>query len=520
MVSTENHHKMMLIVLDGRGEWKNKSISAVDQANKPFYDSLIAKYPHATLITHGEAVGLPEGQMGNSEVGHMHIGAGRRIYQDLVKVSKSFEENSIVTNSVFKDLIAYAKENNKPVHIMGLVSDGWVHSHIDHIIGMSNACKNQGIENVYIHAWMDGRDTDPKSGKWFLQRVLKESEATLASVVGRYYAMDRDNRWERIKQAYDLLVHGIGENTTDILQTIENRYAIDETDEFLKPIVCVSDGQPVAKIQDWDVVICMNFRSDRVREITKVLTQDKQTSFGQTEAFEKVTELGMNALSLYYVCTTPYDDTFQNLPVLFPKEDVTETLGEIVASVGKTQLRIAETEKYPHVTFFLNGGREDVFVWEDRLLVPSPKVATYDLQPEMSAPIVTDKLMEYLQNKQPDLIVLNYANADMVWHTGIFDAAKKAVEAVDLCLSRLIPLAQEKWYEIILIADHGNADVMKNADWSVNTQHSMSMVPCVFVSNDNAVTVHDGSLVDIAPTILARMGIQKPEIMSWESLIG
>lgn len=511
---SESSKKLMLIILDWRGIWADPQVSAIDQAKKPFYDSLIAKYPHATLVTHGESVGLPEGQMWNSEVWHMHIGAGRRIYQDLVKISKSFSNQTIYENPTFKETIEYAKANKKPIHLIGLLSDGGVHSHIDHIIGMSNACKNQWVEQVYIHACMDGRDTDPKSGIWFLQRALQDWSGKVASVIGRYYAMDRDNRWERIKEAYDLFVHGKGEETTDILQTMQARYDADQTDEFIKPIVCVENEKPVATIQDWDVVICMNFRSDRVREITKVLTQEELAGSDTTR------ELGMQPLQLHYLCMTPYDDTFQNLQVLFPKENVDQTLWEIISRAWKTQLHIAETEKYPHITFFFAWGEEELFEGEERILVPSPKVATYDLQPEMSAPVVTEKLLEYLWDKQPDMIILNFANADMVGHTGVFEAAVKAVEAVDASLAKIIPVVQQLGYEAILIADHGNADVMKNADGSVNTQHSTSPVPIVFVTQQEWVHLRDGALTDIAPTILARMGIQKPDVMTWESLVG
>lgn len=500
----------MLVILDGRGVGNDPAISAIDQANKPFFDSLVAKYPHAKLVAHGEAVGLPAGQMGNSEVGHMHIGAGRRIYQELVKISKNFEDGTVRENKVFTDMIAYAIENNKPVHIMGLLSDGGVHSHIDHIVGMIETCKKEGVQHVFVHAWMDGRDTDPMSGKGFLEQLLNHCNGNvkLASVVGRYYAMDRDNRWERVKEAYDLLVYGKGEETTDVLQTIQARYDRDETDEFLKPIVCVENGAPVAMIQEWDVVICMNFRSDRVREITKVLTQSDMT------------EYNMQTLGLHYVCMSPYDDSFHNLSILFPKENTIDTLWEIVAKSGKTQLRIAETEKYPHVTFFFTGGKEQQLEGEERILIPSPKVATYDLQPEMSAPVLSEKLLAYLGEKQPDLIVCNYANADMVGHTGIFEASKKAIEAVDAWLGKIIPVAQQAGYEIIIIADHGNAEVMKNPDGSPNTQHSTNPVPFLFITNDEKVVIRDGALTDIAPTILARFGIEKPEIMTGESLVG
>ncbi len=500
----------MLVILDGRGVGSDPTISAIDQANKPFFDSLMVKHPHATLIAHGEAVGLPAGQMGNSEVGHMHIGAGRRIYQELLKISKNFEDGTIYENTVFMDMIAYAKEHNKPVHLMGLLSDGGVHSHIDHIIAMIEACKKEGIQQVFVHAWMDGRDTDPISGKGFIEQLLDHSDGTtqLASVVGRYYAMDRDNRWERVKEAYDLLVEGKGEPTSTILETIQARYNLWETDEFLKPIVCIENGAPVATIQEWDAVICMNFRSDRVREITKALTQSE------------IPEYNMKPLPLQYVCMGPYDESFHDVDVLFPKENIDDTLGEIIAKAGKTQLRIAETEKYPHVTFFFTGGKEQQLEGEDRILIPSPKVATYDLQPQMSAPLLSEKLVAYMGEKQPDLIVCNYANADMVGHTGVFEAAQKAIEAVDAWLAKIIPVAQQAGYEIIIIADHGNAELMKNPDGSPNTQHSTNPVPFLFITTDEKVSIRDGALTDIAPTILARMGIAKPEVMTGESLVG
>jgi len=500
----------MLVILDGRGIQENAEISAIAKAHTPFYDSLLKTYPHTTLVTHSEAVGLPEGQMWNSEVGHMHIWAGRRIYQDLVKISKAFKDETIYQNPVFQNSVTYALEYNKPIHLIGLLSDGWVHAHIEHTIDMIKALRRQGVQEVFVHAFTDGRDTDPRSGKWYLTTLLAACEkygAKLASVVGRYYAMDRDNRRERVQDAYDLIVQWIGEPTHDIFATLEARYEAGETDEFLKPIVCIDEhDDPIACIEDGDVVINMNYRSDRAREITKVLTQTA------IEGYD------MEPLDLEYVCMTPYDETFEDVAIMFPKDTLTQTLWEVISAAGKTQLRVAETEKYPHVTFFFSWGKEQEFPGEDRILCPSPKVATYDLQPSMSAPDIAEQVVAYLQKKQPDFIAINFANSDMVGHTWVFSAVVEAVETVDSCLEKVAAAAQEKGYEIIVIADHGNADIMKNPDWSPHTQHTLSPVPCILITEETGLHLQEGDLTDIAPTILARMGIERSETMTGKVL--
>ncbi len=506
----------MLVILDGWGIQDNPEISAIAKAKTPYYDSLLVKYPHTTLVTHGYAVWLPEGQMGNSEVGHMHIGAGRRIYQDLVKISKSFEDETIYENPVFQETVRYALEYSKPVHLIGLLSDGGVHAHIDHTIDMIKALSNQGVAEIYIHAFSDGRDTDPRSGKWYIETLLAAckkysvnwNDVKLASVVGRYYAMDRDNRRERVEEAYDLLTNGIGEPTHDVLKTIDARYAVGETDEFLKPIICIDgNDDPIALIEDGDVVICMNYRSDRAREITKVLTQTI------------IEWYDMWPLDIEYVCMTPYDETFRDVAIMFPKDKLTQTLWEVIADAGKTQLRVAETEKYPHVTFFFSGGKEAQFEWEDRILAPSPKVATYDLQPSMSAPDIARDVVAHLQKQQPDFIAINFANPDMVGHTGVFEAVVEAVETVDSCLEQVVQSAQSHWYEIIVIADHGNADTMRNPDGSPHTQHTLNPVPCILVTDEAWVSLQEWDLTDIAPTVLSRMGIHRPESMTGKVLV-
>ncbi len=499
-------NKAMLIILDGWGINPDPKVSAIEAAHTPFYDMLWNKYPHATLKTYGENVGLPEGQMGNSEVGHMNLGAGRIVYQDLVKINKAIDDGSFFENPELKKAFEYAKKNHKKLHLLGLVSDGGVHSHIKHLNALIDMAKKYQVP-VYIHAFTDGRDVDPHSGITFIKQLLektKNSPARLASITGRYYAMDRDKRWPRIKKAYDALVHGIGKHATDPLRAIQESYEAGITDEFIEPIVLVDEkGNPVGKIEPGDAVIFFNFRTDRGRQLTEALTQ------------RDMPEEGMKTLPLYYVTMTNYDDTFKNIHVAFPKEDLKDTLGELVSRAGKTQLRIAETEKYPHVTFFFSGMREEPFPGEKRILIPSPKVATYDLKPEMSAYEVTDALLKEIQSANPpDLVVLNYANGDMVGHTGVFEAAVKAAEAVDDNLSRLIPEALKKGYEIILLADHGNADVMVNEDGSPNTAHTTKPVPVIFISDKRQLPVKEGILANIAPSLLKILGLPKPENMT------
>lgn len=507
-----NAKRVALIILDGWGHGPKPKVSAIAQAKTPFMDSMHKNYPNSELVTYGEAVGLPEGQMGNSEVGHLNIGAGRIVYQELARINKAIREHELHENPTLLKALKYAKDNNKPAHFIGLVSDGGVHSHIRHLEALCDITQEQGLEQVYIHAFTDGRDVDPKSGKGFIKELLDHIKGTsvkLASVVGRYYAMDRDKRWERVKLAYDLLVKGEGEKTKDILNTIQQRYDANETDEFLKPIVCVNnENQPVAKIKDGDLLLCFNFRTDRPREISMVLTQ------------QDFPEHDMKKLNLHYVTMTRYDETFENVQVLFEKDNLTNTLGEVLANAGKTQVRIAETEKYPHVTFFFSGGREEPFEKENRILIPSPKVATYDLQPEMSAYAVTEAIVRDIKEVEPDFICLNYANADMVGHTGVFEAAVKAAETVDTCVEKLVETALAHDYELIIIADHGNSDYMINDDGSPNTAHTKNPVPCIYVSKNAAgAKVKDGKLGDLAPTILTLLGMDIPTEMTGEVLI-
>jgi 2,3-bisphosphoglycerate-independent phosphoglycerate mutase len=502
----------LLVILDGWGYGKVAEADAISKAPTPYFDSLKKDYPNSTLITFGEQVGLPDGQMGNSEVGHLNIGAGRIVYQELARINKAIKDRTLHEHPVLLEALRKAKANGKKVHLMGLVSDGGVHSHINHLKALCDITQSEGLDQVYIHAFTDGRDTDPKSGLGFLKELIDHIEGTdvhLASIVGRYFAMDRDKRWERIKKAYDLLVHGKGEATTAPLTTIENRYQQGETDEFLEPIVCVHpDQSPLATIEEGDLLICFNFRTDRPREISVVLTQ------------KDMPEYDMKALSLDYVTMTRYDETFKNIQVLFTKDDIQNTLGEVLSKLGKTQVRIAETEKYPHVTFFFSGGREEVFEGERRIMIPSPKVATYDLQPEMSAYEVTDAIVSDIEEHQPNFICLNYANADMVGHTGVFSAAEKAAETVDTCLKKLMSTAQNHGYHAIVIADHGNSDYMINADGTPNTAHTKNPVPFIYVSPDGSeLKVKNGKLADIAPTILKVMGLDIPEEMDGEVLV-
>jgi len=502
--------KLALIILDGWGYGRNDESNAILAANTPFFDSLLKKYPHSKLEASGMAVGLPDGQMGNSEVGHMNLGAGRVVYQELGRIHKAVEDNELVDNPVLKEAFTYANQNNKNVHFIGLVSDGGVHSHIRHLKGLCSAANTYGLQNAFIHAFLDGRDTDPKSGLSFitdLENYVSNSPIKLASAIGRYYAMDRDNRWERVKLAYDLMVNGLGDATQDIRQSIKESYLQDVTDEFIKPIVKVeANGYPLATIKEGDVVICFNFRTDRGREITIALTQ------------KSFPEYNMHPLRLHYITMTPYDETFKNVKVIFGKEDLTETLGEILQDAGKNQIRIAETEKYPHVTFFFSGGREKVFNNERRLLVPSPKVATYDLQPEMSAEGIRDAIIPELQSGWADFIVLNFANTDMVGHTGVFSAVIKAAETADCCARAVVEAGIANGYSFIIIADHGNADYMINDDGSPNTAHTTNLVPCIVI-DDDVTSVKDGKLGDIAPTVLKILGVQIPDKMTGHVLV-
>ncbi|AXG74220.1 2,3-bisphosphoglycerate-independent phosphoglycerate mutase [Flavobacterium arcticum] len=502
--------KVILMILDGWGKSPDPKVSAIDNANTPFIDSLYKDYPSASLRTDGLNVGLPEGQMGNSEVGHMNLGAGRIVYQDLVKINLAVQEKTLIKEKALADALAYAKENNKKVHLLGLVSDGGVHSHIEHLKGLVDATEQYGLDKVYIHAFTDGRDVDPKSGISFiadLENHIKDTKVQLASVIGRYYAMDRDKRWERVKLAYDLLVNGLGIPSTNAIDSIQESYNQDVTDEFIKPIVMTTDGtNPIATIEEDDVVIFFNFRTDRGRQLTEVLTQ-----------FD-IHEQNMHKMNLYYVTMTNYDDNFKGMHVIYDKDNITETLGEVVAKHGKKQIRIAETEKYPHVTFFFSGGREEPFEGEKRLLCPSPKVATYDLQPEMSAYELKDALVPELQKGEVDFVCLNFANGDMVGHTGVMEAAIKACEAVDDCTKQVIDAALANDYTTIVIADHGNCETMINPDGSPNTAHTTNPVPIILVDKE-LKTINDGVLGDIAPTILQLMGIPQPEAMTRHSLL-
>ncbi len=503
--------KVLLMILDGWGIAANKKVSAVDQARTPYYHQLLQKYPHSQLDASGLAVGLPAGQMGNSEVGHMNIGAGRVVYQDLVRINKAVEEKELDHNPVLVDALRYAKENNKALHLMGLLSDGGVHSHIIHLKGLCSIAGNAGLSNVFVHAFMDGRDTDPKSGQGFLedlQRHMQKSTGAVASVIGRYYAMDRDKRWERVKLAYDLLVNGTGEKSNDPVKAVKASYDAGVTDEFIKPIVITdASGKPKATIREGDVVICFNFRTDRGREITQVLTQ------------QDFPDHGMKKMKLYYVTMANYDDTFKDVRVIFDKDNLENTLGEVLARAGRKQIRIAETEKYPHVTFFFSGGREEPFSGESRILCPSPKVATYDLKPEMSAADIRDKIIPELEKKSADFICLNFANPDMVGHTGIFEAAVKACETVDQCNQAVTEVARKNGYSIIIIADHGNSELMINDDGTPNTAHTTNPVPCILVDDAYKGSIHNGKLGDLAPTILTMMGVPIPKEMTGKILI-
>jgi len=502
--------KVILMILDGWGKSPDPKVSAIDNANTHYIDSLYTKYSHASLRTDGLHVGLPEGQMGNSEVGHINLGAGRIVYQDLAKINLAVTNDTLKDETVLKTALDYAKTNQKAVHLLGLVSDGGVHSHLNHLYGILDVIDEHDIEKSYIHAFTDGRDVDPKSGYGFISELetrLETSSTKLATITGRYYAMDRDNRWERVKIAYDALVNNEGLHTNNATKTIQNNYDEGLTDEFLKPIIMTAENNdPIAKIEEGDVVLFFNFRTDRGRELTEVLSQNDNH------------EYNMHKLNLHYVTMTNYDDNFKNVQVIFNKDNVTNTLGEVLESHGKTQLRIAETEKYPHVTFFFSGGRELPFKGESRILKNSPKVATYDLQPEMSAFELKDALVTELEKETLDFVCLNFANGDMVGHTGDMDAAIKACEAVDTCVEAVITTALEHNYTTLLIADHGNCETMINPDGSPNTAHTTNPVPIILIDKE-LTAIKDGVLGDIAPTVLKLIGIEKPEVMTQSSLI-
>lgn len=508
-------HKVLLMILDGWGIGNGSKADVISTVKPAYITAMTQKWPHAQLRTDGENVGLPEGQMGNSEVGHLNIGAGRVVYQDLVKINRACRaaddsDEALSANKEVRALVDYVKTRGCALHLMGLLSDGGVHASFEHLLGFLKLAKKEGLKKVYIHAFMDGRDTDPKSGAGFVKTLvegLKKGEyaGELVSMIGRYYAMDRDKRWERVKEAYDLLTKGVGAPTTDMVKAVEDSYAAGVTDEFIRAVCLVdNEGKPVGRIEKYDAVLFLNFRNDRAKELTSVLTQ--------------VEESGMTPLSLYFATMTPYDAKFTGLHVLFPKENVVNTIGQWVAAKGLKQLRIAETEKYAHVTFFLNGGREETFEGEDRILVPSPKVATYDLKPEMSAPEVAEKLAAALKEGKYDFVCLNFANGDMVGHTGVYQAIVDAVKAVDDGVKTVVEAAVASGYEVVQIADHGNADNAMNADGSPNTAHSLNPVPIVVIS-DRVAKVDNGVLADVAPTVLALMGVEPPAEMTGRSLV-
>jgi 2,3-bisphosphoglycerate-independent phosphoglycerate mutase len=502
--------KVILMILDGWGFAPNPEVSAVDLAQTPNMDGWSNKYPHASLLTHGENVGLPNGQMGNSEVGHMNLGAGRIVYQDLVKISKAIADKSVEKNPVLVEALTYAQKQGKNVHFLGLLSDGGVHAHLDHLEGLLEMAAQFNVPQVFVHGFTDGRDVDPKSGASYLRKLtqkLDQTKAKLASITGRYYAMDRDKRWERVKKAYDALVHAKGTPTHNMVESVEASYAAGITDEFIEPLIAVdSNDQPLGKIAQGDVVIFFNYRTDRGRQLTDALSQ---------RAFP---EQDMKPLDLHYVTLTNYDKTFKNIKVVFEKDNLEDTLGETLSKAGKTQIRIAETEKYPHVTFFFNGGREEPFKGEERIMCPSPKVATYDLQPEMSAFEVRDAIIPKIREEQPDFICLNFANPDMVGHTGDLKAAIKACETVDQCAGKIIDVALENEYKIIVIADHGNCETMVNPDGSPNTAHTTNPVPLILVDKNNSPVIN-GVLGDIAPTILKLMAVDIPTAMTGKPLV-
>jgi len=503
--------KALLMILDGWGIGSKSHSNVIYSTPTPYIDSLLANYPNSQLLASGEDVGLPEGQMGNSEVGHLNIGAGRVVYQDLVKINIACRDNSILKNPEIISAFSYARDNKKKIHFLGLVSDGGVHSSLDHLFKLCDIAKEYGIEDAFVHCFMDGRDTDPRSGKGFIEQLVAHTEKTgckIASIIGRYYGMDRDKRWDRVKKAYDLLVNGIGEPSTDVVAAMQASYDASVTDEFINPIIAVdAAGKPLATIEAGDVVIFFNYRNDRAKELTVVLTQTEMP------------EMGMNTIPLEYYCMTPYDSSYKGLHVIFDKDNVQNTLGEYVSHLGLQQLRIAETEKFAHVTFFFSGGRESEFEGEERILVASPKVATYDLQPEMSAPEVADKLVAALNTKKFDFIALNFANGDMVGHTGFYEAIQKAVITVDNCVKQVVEAAKANDYEVIIIADHGNADFAENADGSPNTAHSLNPVPFIYVTQRAGAKVENGILADVAPSICQILGIEQPKEMTGKGLI-
>ncbi len=502
------HKKVILIIMDGWGLGKIKSSDAIQNAKVPFVSSLYAKYPNTTLVTCGEAVGLPAGQMGNSEVGHLNLGAGRIVYQELERINVAVRTGEFKKNETFLKTLRYAKDNDKALHLIGLVSDGGVHSHIEHLKAITGICKEEGLQNVFVHAFTDGRDTDPKSGIDFLielQKHLQNTTGQIATVIGRYYAMDRDKRWERIKIAYDALVHRVGKITTDIVSAVEQSYQMNVTDEFIKPIINQTTD---ASIKDGDAVLCFNFRTDRCREITQVLTQTPLPDYG------------MSPLSLYFTTMSRYDHTFENINVIFETDDLKNTIGDILSQHHKKQIRAAETEKYPHVTFFFSGGREVPFEGEKRIMIPSPKVATYDLQPEMSALELTEALLPEIKDSSADFICLNFANTDMVGHTGVWEAVIKAAETVDGCVEKIVTAALENGYTIFLTADHGNADYMINEDGTPNTAHTLNLVPLFIIDKEWNGKITPGKLGDIAPTILTMMQLPIPKEMTGNILIG
>lgn len=505
-----NQQKVILMILDGWGIGDGSRSDVISTAGSPEINKLKAKYPHAHLLASGENVGLPEGQMGNSEVGHLTIGAGRIIYQDLVRINKAVESGELKKNSTLLEAFDYARKNDRKVHFIGLVSDGGVHSELTHLLALCDMAAENGLQKVFVHALTDGRDTDPRSGKGYLQELVNHIEGTpvkVASLCGRYYTMDRDKRWERVKEGYDLLVSGKGEPFRTVIEAIQNSYDNQITDEFVKPSVMVDENRkPLAVVEPEDVFICFNFRTDRLREITVALTQ------------KDMPESGMRIMPLHYITLTRYDETYKNVHVVFDNQNIRNTMGEYLSALGKTQLRIAETEKYAHVTFFFSGGREEVFDGEERVLIPSPRVATYDLQPEMSAPQVKEAVIAEIEKEKFDFICLNFANGDMVGHTGIYEAIAKAVQTVDTCVSEVVAVAQKHGYEAMIIADHGNADYAMNPDGSPNTAHSLNPVPCIIVSS-RITKVHPGNLADVAPTLLTMMGIEQPSEMTGKALV-
>ncbi len=504
------NQRVVLIIMDGWGDGAMGKANAIEAANTPFIDSCHQKYPNSRLLTSGLDVGLPGGQMGNSEVGHLNIGAGRVVYQELAHINKAVDEHTIDTNPVLLHVLNYVKSNNKKLHFIGLVSDGGIHSHINHLKGLCSIASNHNIKNFYVHAFTDGRDCDPQSGKGFmmdLEHHLKTTGGKVASVIGRYYAMDRDKRWERVKLAYDLLTKGEGKKSTDAVSAITESYAEKVTDEFIKPVCITENNLPVATIEDGDAVICFNFRTDRCREITQVLTQQSFPDFA------------MHPLNLHYVTMTVYDDKYKNVNSIFEKDNLHNTLGEVLETANKKQIRMAETEKYPHVTFFFSGGRETEFTGEKRIMIPSPKVATYDLQPSMSAWEVRDALLEELQKNEADFVCINFANTDMVGHTGVFSAAVEAAETVDKCVSDIVAMGIKNNYSFLITADHGNAEYMINPDGSPNTAHTTNPVPLFLIEPSGKYRLKNGRLADLAPTVLQLMGIKQPQEMSGSSLL-